>query len=149
LADGVSDADPSSDGYAVVDPNQVENFHDGTDIPGEFRQLTEALGARQLAVTFVRVPAHTDFERGTGHIHEEIEELYLVTRGTLTMRCGEDVLSLRAPAAVRVDPQTPRSHRNEGDEPVEMWAVSRWMERSDSTKIDDFWDASPEAGRHA
>jgi mannose-6-phosphate isomerase-like protein (cupin superfamily) len=101
---------------------------------GEFRQLTEAIGASQLAVTFVRVPAHTDFERGTGHIHEEIEELYLVTRGTLTMRCGEDVLSLRAPAAVRVDPQTPRSHRNEGDEPVEMWAVSRWIARSDLNK---------------
>jgi mannose-6-phosphate isomerase-like protein (cupin superfamily) len=145
----MSHTDLSSEGYAVVDPNQVENLHDGTDIAGEFRQLTDALGTHQLALTFVRVPAHTDFERGTGHVHEEIEELYLVTRGTLTMRCGEDVLSLRAPAAVRVDPQTPRSHRNEGDEPVEMWAVSRWMERSDSTKIDDFWDASPEAGRHA
>jgi hypothetical protein len=78
----------------------ASDFHDGTDIPGGFRQLTEAL-------------------------------------------------SLRAPAAVRVDPSTPRSHRSEGDEPVEMWAVSRWIERSDSTKIDGFWDASPQAGRNA
>lgn len=134
-------------GYAVVDPETVTDFHDGTDVPGEFRQLTDALGARQLAVTFVRVPPHTDFERGTAHVHEQIEELYLVTRGTLTMRCGPDVLRLSAPAAVRVDPQTPRSHRNEGDEPVEMWAVSPWIERSDSTKLPDFWDPSPLAQR--
>jgi mannose-6-phosphate isomerase-like protein (cupin superfamily) len=113
----------------------------------EFRQLTEALGTRQLAVTFVRVPPHTDFERGTAHVHEQIEELYLVSRGTLTMRCGEQILMLSGPTAVRVDPRTPRSHRNEGDEAVEMWVVSPRIERSDSTKIAAFWEASPEAAR--
>jgi hypothetical protein len=45
---------------------------------------------------------------------------------------------------VRVGPGTARSHRNEGDEPVEIWAVSVKGHR-DATKIDDFWDASPEA----
>jgi mannose-6-phosphate isomerase-like protein (cupin superfamily) len=117
--------DPSNaKGYAHVAPDSVADFHDGTDVPGEFRQLTDALGARQLAVTFVRVPPHTDFERGTAHVHERIEELYLISRGTLTMRCGDDGLHLSAPVAVWVDPETPRSHRNEGDEPVEMLAVS-------------------------
>jgi hypothetical protein len=48
-----------------------------------------------------------------------------------------------------VDPKTPRSHRNEGDEPVEMWAVSRRVEKSDATKIDEFWEASPEAKQQA
>ncbi|MCW3046912.1 MAG: hypothetical protein JWO74_1196 [Solirubrobacterales bacterium] len=37
--------EPSPDGYAVVDPNRVENLHEETDIPGEFRQLTEALAS--------------------------------------------------------------------------------------------------------
>ena len=41
--------------------------------------------------------------------------------------------------------QTPRSHRNEGDEPVEMWAVSRKADERDSVKLDDFWEASPDA----
>jgi mannose-6-phosphate isomerase-like protein (cupin superfamily) len=93
----------------------------------------------------IRVPAHSDFEQGTGHLHEEIEELYLVTSGTLTMRFGDDIHEVRAPAAVRVDSGTPRSHRNEGDEPVEMWAISRKLGNGGATKLDDFWEASPEA----
>jgi mannose-6-phosphate isomerase-like protein (cupin superfamily) len=135
------------DGFAIVDPDEVENPYEDSDVPGEFRSLTERLGCDQLAVTLIRVPAHSDFEQGTGHFHEEIEELYLLARGTLTMRFGEEVRRVHAPAAVRVAPGTRRSHRNEGDEPVEMWAVSRRIERSDSTKIEDFWEASPEAAQ--
>ena len=61
----------------------------------------------QLAVTLMRVPPHSDFEQGTGHTHEEIEEVYIVTRGTLTMRLGDDVTQVSAGTAVRVDPSTP------------------------------------------
>ena len=93
------------------------------------------------------MPPHSDFEQGTGHYHDEVEELYLVTRGTLTMRFDDDVRSVTAGSAVRVAPRTARSHRNEGDEPVEMWAVSRRVDRSDATKIDDFWEASPDAAQ--
>jgi mannose-6-phosphate isomerase-like protein (cupin superfamily) len=131
--------------YAIVDPDDVEDFYAGTDVPGEFRRLTDALGCRQLAATLIRVPAHSDFEQGTGHLHDELEELYLITRGTLTVRFGDDVRTVTAPAAVRVAPGTPRSHRNEGDEPVDIWALSRRLDRRDATKIDDFWEASPEA----
>jgi hypothetical protein len=31
------------------------------------------------------------------------------------------------------------------EQAVELWAVSRKIEDSDSTKVDDFWEASPEA----
>ena len=133
--------------YAVVDPDDAEDTYAGTDVPGEFRRLTGALGCEQLAVTLIRVPARSDFEQGTGHYHDEVEELYLVTRGTLTMRFGDDVREVAAPAAVRVAPRTPRSHRNEGDEPVEIWAVSKRLGRQDATKIDDIWEASPEAAQ--
>jgi hypothetical protein len=40
---------------------------------------------------------------------------------------------------------SPRSHRNERDEPVELWAISRVSSGDDGTKIDDFWPASPDA----
>jgi mannose-6-phosphate isomerase-like protein (cupin superfamily) len=130
--------------YAIVNPDDAEDAYAGTDVPGEFRSLSSALGCSQLAVTLIRVPPHCDFEQGTGHYHDEIEELYLVSRGTLTMRFGDDVRTVSAPAAVRVAPTTPRSHRNEGDEPVEMWAVSRKLGRGDATKLDDFWEVSPE-----
>ena len=133
--------------YAIVDPDQVEDHYAGTSVPGEFRRLTPALGSEQLALTLIRVPPHSDFEQGTGHYHREVEELYLVTRGTLTMRFGDEVRSVGAGSAVRVAPATPRSHRNEGDEPVELWAVSRRVERSEAVKLDDFWAASPDAAQ--
>jgi mannose-6-phosphate isomerase-like protein (cupin superfamily) len=141
--------DKPTSAYAVVDPDDVENHYDGSDVPGEFRSLTAALGCNQLAVTLIRVPAHSDFEQGTGHFHDEIEELYLLTRGTLTMRFREEIERVSAPAAVRVAHDTPRSHRNEGGEPVEMWAISRKNAHGDATKLDDFWDASPEAKQHS
>jgi mannose-6-phosphate isomerase-like protein (cupin superfamily) len=139
---------PSAD-YAIVDPDDVKDHYAGSDVPGEFRRLTDALGCEQLSATLIRIPPHSDFEQGTGHFHDEVEELYLVTRGTLTMRFGDDIHRVGPGAAVRVAPRTPRSHRNEGDEPVELWAVSRQLGRHDATKIDDFWEASPDARQHA
>lgn len=135
----------TDNGYTIVSPDDVKDSYAGSSVPGEFRRMTEALAGDQLALTLIRVPAHCDFEQGTGHHHAEIEELYLVTRGTLTMRFGDTVETVRAPAAVRVAPGTTRSHRNERDEDVEMWAISRQLGRSDSTKVDDFWEASPDA----
>jgi len=134
-------------GYSIVRADDVRDVYAGTDVPGEFRSLTRALESEQLAATLIRVPAHSDFEQGTGHYHEDIEELYFVTRGTLTMRFGDDIAKVGSGSVVRVAPGTPRSHRNEGDEPVEMWAVSRSLGREDATKIDDFWEASPEAAQ--
>jgi mannose-6-phosphate isomerase-like protein (cupin superfamily) len=136
---------PSAAGYAIADPDNVANPYDGSDVPGEFRRLTDSLGCDQLAVTLIRVPPHSDFEQGTGHYHDQVEELYLLSRGTLTMRFGDDIATITAPTAVRVTSSTPRSHRNEGDEPVELWAVSRKIDAPDATKIDDFWEASAQA----
>ena len=133
--------------YTIVAADEVEDHYEGTDVPGEFRRLTDALGCEQVAVTLIRVPPHSDFEQGTGHYHDETEEIYLVTRGRLTMRLGDDVHTVGAGSAVRVAPRTPRSHRNEGDEVVEMWAISRRQEGHDATKIDEFWEASPDAAQ--
>lgn len=133
--------------YSIIHPDDVDDSYAGSDVPGEFRRLTDALGGDQLALTLIRVPAHSDFEQGTGHHHDEIEEVYIVCRGTLTMRFGETTETVAAPAAVRVSPGTTRSHRNEGDEDVEMWAISRRLGRPDATKVDDFWEASPDARR--
>jgi mannose-6-phosphate isomerase-like protein (cupin superfamily) len=132
--------------FAITRADDVDDVYEGTDVPGEFRRLTDALGAEQLSITLIRVPPHSDFEQGTGHFHDEVEELYVVARGTLTVKLGDDTIEkVPAPAVVRVAPQTPRSHRNEGDEPVELWAISRKVDESDATKIDDFWEASPDA----
>jgi mannose-6-phosphate isomerase-like protein (cupin superfamily) len=133
--------------YSVVVADRCDDVYEGTDVPGEYRPLSEALAAEQLAMTMVRIPPHSDFEQGTGHHHGEIEEIYLVTRGTLTMRFGDDVREVAAGTAVRVAPGTNRSHRNLGDETVEMWAISRKNDHSDATKVDDFWEADPGAAQ--
>ena len=133
--------------YAIVRADDVDDHYAGTTVPGEFRRLTPALKSEQLALTLIRVPPHSDFEQGTGHYHREVEELYVVTRGTLTLRLGDDVHAVGAGTAVRVAPGTARSHRNEGDEPVEMWAVSRKLDHGDAVKLDDFWAASPDAAQ--
>jgi mannose-6-phosphate isomerase-like protein (cupin superfamily) len=132
-------------GYSIVRADDVDDVYAGSDVPGEFRPLSRALAGKQLAMTFIRVPPHSDFEQGTGHFHSEVEELYLVTRGTLTMRFGDDVREVTAGSVARVAPSTPRSHRNEGDETVELWAVSPRLDHGDATKIDEFWEASPQA----
>jgi mannose-6-phosphate isomerase-like protein (cupin superfamily) len=132
-------------GYSIVSADEVADQYAGTDVPGEFRSLTEALGAEQLAVTLIRVPPHCDFEQGTGHTHDLLEEIYVVGRGTLTMRFGDDVVAVPAGSVVRVSAEVPRSHRNEGDEPVELWAVSVRNDDDRGNKIDEFWDASPQA----
>jgi mannose-6-phosphate isomerase-like protein (cupin superfamily) len=138
----------TADAYGIVNADDAKDHYAGTDVPGEFRSLTRALGAEQLAATLIRVPPHSDFEQGTGHFHDELEELYLLARGTLTWRLGDDIHTVTAPAAVRVAPSTPRSHRNEGGEPVELWAVSRKLDQGDSTKIDEFWESSADAAQH-
>jgi len=133
--------------YTLINVDDVEDHYAGSSVPGEFRRLTGALAAEQVAVTLIRIPPHSDFEQGTGHFHDEQEEVYIVTRGTLTMRFGDDIRPVTAGSVVRVAAKTPRSHRNEGDEPVELWAVSTRDNHGDATKIDDFWDASPDAAQ--
>ena len=111
-------------GYTIVSAKEVRDVYEGTDVPGEFRPLKQALDAEQIAVTFLHIPPHSDFEQGTGHYHDKIEEIYIISRGTLTMRFDEDIVKVPAGSVVRVAPKTKRSHRNEGDEPVDMWAIS-------------------------
>jgi mannose-6-phosphate isomerase-like protein (cupin superfamily) len=133
-------------GYSIVRAADAGDSYAGTSVPGEFRRLTPGLGSTQLALTYIRVPPHSDFEQGTGHYHDETEEIYIVTRGTLTMRFDDNVQHVTAGSAVLVAPHTRRSHRNEGDEPVDLWAVSR-QGGDDAHKIDEFWDASPDAAQ--
>ena len=133
--------------FAVVRGDDVTDQYAGTDVPGEFRSLGGELGAEQLAITLIRIPPHCDFEQGTGHFHDRTEELYLIARGTLTMRFEDEIRSVEAGSVVRVAPTTRRSHRNEGDEPVEMWAISRSDGMGDAHKIDEFWEPSPDAAQ--
>jgi hypothetical protein len=80
---------------------------------------------------------------------DEVEDAYADEDVPGEFRALTDPLGSEQVAVMlmRVPPQTVRSHRNRGDEPVELWAVSRKIEDSDSTKVEDFWEASPEASQ--
>src|SRR4051794_35566825 len=97
--------------YSIVRGEEGEDAYAGTDVPGEFRSLKDKLGSEQLAVTLIRVPPHSDFDQGTGHHHEELEEIYILTRGNLTMRFDDEVEQVAAGSVIRVAPETTRSHR--------------------------------------
>ena len=125
------------DGYAV---GNVEALGDG---PG-FRKVRRELGVTAFGVNAIEIPPGYATGR---HYHEEQEELYIVTRGVLTMRFGDDIRPVGAGSVARVEPRTARSHRNEGDEPVEMWVVSQTRDEPDAVKLDDFWEASREAAQ--
>ena len=125
-------------GYAIIHPDDVADSYADSKVPGEFRRLTDALDGDQLAVTLIPIPGHYDFEQGTGYHHERSR------RSTSSPRDADDALlrgieTVRAPAAVRVARATIRSHRNEQDEDIDMWAISRQLGWSDSTTIDEFW----------
>lgn len=131
--------------YSIIRREEAEDYYAGSDVPGEFRRFTDKLRASQLSVTLIHIPPHSDFEQSAGHYHDELEEIYIITRGILTMRFGDDIHKVSAGSVVRVAPKTPRSHRNEGDEPVDMWAISRKIDQKDTTLIKDFWEASAHA----
>lgn len=131
--------------YTIVQCDEVDDAYEGSHVPGEFRRLTNDLETEQLAITLIRIPPHSDFEQGTGHYHEHKEELYIITRGTLTMRFNDDIVTVGPGSVVRVAPETIRSHRNEGDEPVDMWAISQKSDTRDGVKVENFWTASNSA----
>jgi mannose-6-phosphate isomerase-like protein (cupin superfamily) len=131
--------------YSIVKAEEVRDVYEGTDVPGEFRPLKDVLKTEQVAITFLHIPPHSDFEQGTGHYHDEVEEIYIISRGTLTMRFDDDIVKVPAGSVVRVAPKTKRSHRNEGDEPVDMWAISQRIGKDDSNLIKIFWEPSKKA----
>ena len=95
-------------GDAIINPDDVANSYVDSDVPGELRRLTDALDGDQLAVTLNRVPAHCDFEHGTGHHHKQTEEVYLVTSGSGRFKVDDDIVEVSEgglvfcpPAAVR------------------------------------------------
>ena len=92
--------------YTLINADDVEDHYAGTSVPGEFRRLAAALETEQVAVTLIRIPPHSDFEQGTGHFHDDQEEVYIVTRGTLSMRFGDDIRPVTAGSVVRVAPHT-------------------------------------------
>jgi uncharacterized cupin superfamily protein len=90
------------DGWAV---GSVDGLGEG---PG-FRKIRRELGVQAFGVNAIVLPP--DYESRV-HRHERQEELYIVLRGELEMRLGDERRLLGPGGLARVDAATVRSLRN-------------------------------------
>jgi uncharacterized cupin superfamily protein len=114
--------------------------------PGAFLGYARPMGSEQLGVN-VRVlepgMAHVPpgGHPGRGHSHRTIEELYFVLDGELTIKLGDEVLTLGPRDAVLIGAETPRATRNDSDSEVAFLMISTKVDdiRAETIGHDDFW----------
>ena len=116
------------------------------DAPGAFLGYGRPAGAEQVAVNvrvmepgMAHVPPGADPTRG--HSHRTIEEIYFVLEGELTIKLGDDVVTLGPRDAVLIPPATPRAVRNDSDAPAALLMVSVRVEdiRAETHGHESFW----------
>jgi uncharacterized cupin superfamily protein len=130
--------------YTVLRAAEAPDFTG--DAPGAFYGYARPLGSQQLGVNvrvlepgMAHVPPGTDPTRG--HSHRTIEELYFCLEGELTLKLGEDVLTLGPRDAVLIPPETPRAVRNDSNAEAALLMISAHVEdiRAESVGHEDFW----------
>lgn len=131
-------------GYKVLRAGEAPDYTG--DAPGAFVGYGRPMGAEQIAFN-VRVlePGTTHMPPGgdptAGHSHPSIEEIYFVIDGEITIKVGDDVLTLGPRDAVLLPPGTIRGVRNESDAQAAFAMVSVTMDDpvAGSSFHEDFW----------
>jgi mannose-6-phosphate isomerase-like protein (cupin superfamily) len=118
------------------------------DAPGAFIGYGRPLGAEQIAFNVRVLAPHTTHmppggDPSAGHSHRTIEEIYFVLAGEVTVRLGDDVLTLGPRDAVLIPPETPRAVRNDSDDEAAFAMCSVLVEdiRAESVPHEGFWPA--------
>jgi uncharacterized cupin superfamily protein len=130
--------------YAVLRAADAPDYTG--DAPGAFRGYARPLGSEQLAVNLrvlepgmAHVPPGED--PALGHSHRTIEEIYFVVDGELTIKLGDDELTLGPRDAVRIPAPTPRATRNDSDAETAFLLISVKVDdiRAESGPHEGFW----------
>ena len=134
-----------SDAYTVLRAGDAPDFTQGKDPGHEFRGYG-ALGSEQVSLNVIvlepgashKVPGMPD---STGHSHEGIDELYIVTEGELTLKLDDEELVLGPLDAVRIAPEVKRATRNTSDAPTTVIMTSPKMHdpRGQTEFHEGFW----------
>ncbi|MFW5918220.1 MAG: cupin domain-containing protein [Haloferacaceae archaeon] len=91
------------------------NYDDVEQVSDAMHFLSEPLGCRQVGVTFSRCPPNWK-SKPHDHTDDEHEEVYVLVRGTATVRIdGEDV-PVEEGDAVWIAPEATRQIRNDDEE---------------------------------
>jgi quercetin dioxygenase-like cupin family protein len=127
-------------GYTVV--NLVDDVEDlaprfGYAPAMQSRFARGPLGLQNSGVSLFRLAP--GFRVPFGHRHREQEEVYVVVRGTVTIKLGDDLVDLREWDAVRVAPATERGLEAgpDGAEVLAFGAPSN--ENRDAEMLPTFW----------
>lgn len=114
-------------GYKVLRGAEAPDYTG--DAPGAFLGYARPMGAEQIAFNVrVLAPGTTNvppgYDEALGHSHTEIEEIYFVIDGELTVKADDDVLTLGPRDAIFLPAGTVRSVRNESDAEAALAMVS-------------------------
>jgi mannose-6-phosphate isomerase-like protein (cupin superfamily) len=131
--------------YQVLRAADAPDFTGGK-VPSPFLGYGRPLGAEQIAFNVrVLAPGATNvppgFDPGGGHHHNTIEEIYFVIEGEITVKLGDEVLTLGKRDAVLIAPGTVRGVRNLTDAEAAFAMVSVKVEdaMAESNLVEDFW----------
>ena len=116
------------------------------DAPGAFLGYAKPMGAGEIAFNLrilepgtVHMPP--DGDPTAGHAHATIEEIYFVLEGEVSVKLGDDVVTLERWDAVLIPPGTARSLRNDSRERAALAMVSVKVtdHATESLPVESFW----------
>ncbi len=131
--------------YELLRATDAPDYTEGKD-PGHQFLGYGALGSEQVSANVItlepgathKVPGMPD---DTGHSHEDIDEIYVVVAGEVTVKLDDEEISLGPLDAVCIPPETKRATRNTSDANATVLMFSQKMTdpRAQSHFHEGFW----------
>lgn len=119
-------------------PNWARTRFDLDESDLDMRIMRGVLGCERIGISYIRYGP--DFRITLGHRHPGGgEEIYVLVEGRARMKVGDTVVTLEAPAALRVHGDLFRAIRADGGEPA-VFVVAGTIDDPDETEFaHDFW----------
>jgi hypothetical protein len=119
-------------------PNWARTRFDLDESDLDMRIMRGVLGCEHVGISYIRYGP--EFRITLGHRHPGGgEEIYVLVEGRARMKVGDTVVSLEAPAALRVHGDLFRAIRADGGAPA-VFVVAGTIDDPDETEFaHDFW----------
>lgn len=121
--------------YTKIATADVADFAAGRMEGLEARGLREPAGAEQTGAMLHRFAPGV--RQPFGHVHHELEELFLVLEGAGRVNLGDEIVELATRDLIRIAPSTPRCFEA-GDEGMELLAFGP-HKKGDGRLLNGWW----------